>query len=81
MVDVLEYRSGKFTRYDSNDGGVIDAAEAREKGSKPRDYYKRRRMHALDTNKDGSVSKDEFLIKLETAFFHDGSGWRRRDHG
>ena len=58
---MLEYRSEKFTRYDSNDDGVIDAAEPREKGSKRRDYYKRRRMHVLDTNKDGSVSKDEIL--------------------
>jgi len=77
MEDVLEYCSGKFTRYDSNDGGVIDAAEAREKGSKPRDNYKRRRMHALDTNKDGSVSKDEFLAKPKEHFFMmdlDGDG-------
>ena len=65
---MLEYRSEKFTRYDSNDDGVIDAAEAREKGSKRRDYYKHRRMHVLDTNKDVSVSKDEFLAKTKEHF-------------
>ena len=65
---MLEYRSEKFTRYDSNDDGLIDAAEAREKGSKRRDYYKHRRMHVLDTNKDVSVSKDEFLAKTKEHF-------------
>ena len=65
---MLEYRSGKLTRYDSNDDGDIDAAEARERGSKRLGYYKRRRMHVLDTNKDVSVSKDEFLAKPKEHF-------------
>jgi len=68
LKEALEYRSEKFTRYDTNDDGVIDAAEAREKGSKRREYYKRRCMHVLDTNKDGSVSKDEYLAKPKEHF-------------
>jgi Ca2+-binding EF-hand superfamily protein len=64
----LEYIGEKFARYDTNADGVIEAEEVQDKGTDRRAYYQRRRLHVLDTNKDGTISKDEFLAGPKERF-------------
>lgn len=68
LEEVLQRRVERFAMYDGNSDGVIEASEIIEKGSDRRSYYLRRRMHVLDVNKDGSISKDEFLAGPKERF-------------
>ena len=68
LKEVLERRTERFAIYDGNSDGVIETTEIIEKGSDRRSYRLRRRLHVLDINKDGSVSKDEFLAGPKERF-------------
>lgn len=67
----------RFEKRDVNKDGVIDLSELTTGNQERQDFAKRKRLHRLDADKDGTVSKDEFLKKARDRF----SIWDLDDNG
>jgi len=74
---LLERRGRLFERIDANGDGVIEAAEIGQRRTARIEFAKKKRMHVLDVDRDGSISRDEFLRKPRERFSYidlDGNG-------
>jgi Ca2+-binding EF-hand superfamily protein len=68
LDEALDRSAQKFARRDTNSDGVIDADEIRARGANRLEYMKKKRMHRLDADKDGTVSKEEYLARAKEWF-------------
>lgn len=64
----MERRQLMFSFYDRNGDGVVERPEYEAGRAEEADFAKRRRMHALDRNGDGSVTLEEFTADARFRF-------------
>lgn len=71
-------RQGRmFERMDANGDGVIDKSDLDARSGEAIAYAKKQRMHVLDKDRDGKVSRDEFNARPKQRFVDldlDGDG-------
>jgi len=66
--DAVERSAERFARRDANNDSFIDADEIRARGAERMAYLKKKLIGRLDTDNDGSVSKEEYLAKSQAKF-------------
>lgn len=66
--DLLARIGERFKKRDTNADGVLDQAELAAGQAEQLDYQKKSAMHRLDKDRDGKVTRDEFIKKARDRF-------------
>lgn len=66
--DFVKRAERRFERMDTNNDGVLNAADIEARVTPMLDFAKKKRMHSLDKDKDGKVTKEEFLARPKKHF-------------